>query len=299
MMHYFIRTALFATLLLTITGCEKDINLPLKTVSDQVVVDASIENGQAPVVFLSTSFGYFSKISAPVLANSFIHGAKIMLRSGTDSALLKEYAYPVGTYQVYVYSLDTAAGARKIVGKLNTSYTLSIETAGKKYTSQTNIPAILKRADSLWAKPAPNNKDSLKRVLFARVYDPPGLGNYIRYFTSVNDSAFLPGLNSVYDDDVVDGTTYDIQVFKGVFRSTESVANNDEYGYFKKGDTVTVKLCNIDRATYDFWRTLEYVQQSIGNPFSQPGVVLSNIKGGALGYFGGYAAQYKRIVITQ
>jgi hypothetical protein len=297
MMNYLVRTALFATLLLIVTGCEKDINLPLKTVSNEVVVDASIENGQPPVVFLSTSFGYFSKISAPVLASSFIHGAKIMLRSGTDSALLKEYAYPVGAYQVYFYSLDTAAGAGKIIGKLSTSYTLSIETSGKKYTGQTTIPAILKRTDSLWAKPAPNNKDSLKRVLFARVYDPPGLGNYIRYFTSVNDSAFLPGLNSVYDDDVVDGTTYDIQVFKGANRDEK--IDEGEYGYFKKGDTVTIKLCNIDRATYDFWRTLEYVQQSIGNPFSQPGVVLSNMKGGALGYFGGYAAQYKKIIITK
>lgn len=296
-MKYFRLPAIGATLLLILTGCEKDVNLPLKTVSDQVVVDASIENGQPPVVFLSTSFGYFSKISAPTLANSFIHGAKIIVRSGADSVQLKEYAYPVGAYQVYFYSLDTTAGAFRMLGKLNTGYSLNIEVAGKTYTSQTTIPVIAKRADSLWAKQAPNNTDTLKRVLFAKVYDPPGLGNYIRYYTSVNDSAFLPGLNSVYDDDVVDGTTYDIQVFKGADRNAD--IDEDEYGYFKKGDTVTIKLCNIDRATFDFWRTLEYVQQSIGNPFSQPGVVLSNIKGGALGYFGGYAAQYKKIIITK
>lgn len=279
------------------SGCEKDINLPLKTVTNQIVVDASIENGQPPVVVLSTSFGYFSKISAAILANSFIHGAKIVVRSGADSALLKEYTYPVGGYSVYLYSVDTAAGAAKLFGKLNTSYSLSIDLNGKKFTSQTTIPVIAKRTDSLWAKPAPDNKDSLKRIVFARVYDPPGLGNYIRYFTSVNDSAFLPGLNSVFDDDVVDGTTYDIQVFKGADRNAK--IDDKEYGYFKKGDTVTIKLCNIDRATFDFWRTLEYVQQSIGNPFSQPGVVLSNIKGGALGYFGGYAAQYKKLIITK
>ena len=233
------------------------------------------------------------------MASSFIHGAKIIVSRGPDSALLKEYSYPVGNYQVYFYSVDTVAGSKKIIGKLNTAYNLSIEAGGKKYTSQTTIPLNSKTTDSLWAKPAPFNKDTLKRVVFARITDPPGLGNYIRYYTSVNDSAFLPGLNSVFDDDVVDGTTYDIQVFKGVSRTTESVANNDEYGYFKKGDTVVTKLCNIDRATFDFWRTLEYVQQSIGNPFSQPGVVLSNIKGGAIGYFGGYAAQYKKIIITQ
>lgn len=172
---------------------------------------------------------------------------------------------------------------------------MQINAGGKSYTSQTKIPLITKTIDSIWARPAPNNSDTLKRVLFAKITDPPGLGNYIRYFTSVNDSAFLPGLNSVYDDDVTDGTSYNTQIFKGADRSQE--IDTDEFGYFKKGDTVTVKLCNIDRATYDFWRTLEYSQQAIGNPFSQPGVVLGNINGGALGCFSGYAAQYKRIVV--
>jgi hypothetical protein len=55
---------------------------------------------------------------------------------------------------------------------------------------------------------------------------------------------------------------------------------------------VTVKLTNIDKNTYDFWRTMEYNYQSVGNPFSTPTVVISNISSGALGYFGGYAAQY-------
>ena len=59
-----------------------------------------------------------------------------------------------------------------------------------------------------------------------------------------------------------------------------------------RGDSVTVKLANIDKATYDFWRTMEYNYQSIGNPFSSPTVVMSNISNDALGYFGGYAAQY-------
>jgi hypothetical protein len=60
---------------------------------------------------------------------------------------------------------------------------------------------------------------------------------------------------------------------------------------------VTLKLCNIDKATYDFWRTMEFAYSSVGNPFSSPTKVLSNISGGALGYFGGYAAQFKTIII--
>jgi hypothetical protein len=44
---------------------------------------------------------------------------------------------------------------------------------------------------------------------------------------------------------------------------------------------------------------MEFTYASVGNPFSSPTKVLSNINGGALGYFGGYAAQFKRIVIPQ
>lgn len=282
---------------LLFSGCERDIDLPLRQASDALVVEATIENGKPPIVFLSTSYNYFSKITPALLAASFVHGARIVIKSGIDSAVLREYNYAVGTSSIYFYTLDTARGARLLLGQLLKSYTMTIAAGGKSYSSQTTIPALTKTSDSLWARQAPNNPDTLKRILFARVTDPPGLGNYIRYFTSVNDSAYLPGSTSVYDDDFVDGTTYSTQVFRGIDRSQEIDVN--EFGYFKKGDTVSIKLCNIDQDTYTFWRTLETNQQSVGNPFSQPGVVLGNISGGALGCFSGYAAQYKQIIISK
>jgi hypothetical protein len=134
-------------------------------------------------------------------------------------------------------------------------------------------------------------------VVFARVNDPAGKGNYIRYFTARNDSAYYPGLNSVFDDEIVDGLTYEIQVFRGQDRNQEFV--NDEFGYFRRGDRVKVKLTNIDRATYDFWRTWEQNQQNVGNPFSVPIKVLGNINNHALGLWGGYAAQEVKIDIPR
>jgi hypothetical protein len=58
-------------------------------------------------------------------------------------------------------------------------------------------------------------------------------------------------------------------------------------------------LSNIDKATYDFWRTMEYSYYSIGNPFSTTTKVINNISNGALGYFGGYASQYRTIIIPK
>jgi hypothetical protein len=129
-----------------------------------------------------------------------------------------------------------------------------------------------------------------------RITDPRGIGNYIRYFTKVNKGNFLPPRISTFNDQVIDGTTYDIRVEKGLNRN--DTLDLKTFNYFKRGDTVTFKYCNIDIGTYDFWRTMEYNYSSIGNPFSSPTRVLSNIKGG-LGYFGGYAAQYITIVIPK
>jgi hypothetical protein len=122
----------------------------------------------------------------------------------------------------------------------------------------------------------------------------PGLGSYIRYFTKTNRGPFLPGFNSVFDDQVIDGTTYTVAVDKGVDKNAPFDRDNV---LFNRGDTVVFKLCNIDKQTYDFWRTLEFSFQSVGNPFSSPVKVLGNVSGGALGCFAGYAAQYRRIII--
>jgi hypothetical protein len=278
-------------------SCEKKITFNLNSATPSLVVEATIENGQPPIVILSGSFDYFSKISPGILANSFVHGANIKISNGTKTHQLKEYSYPASTgISVYYYSIDSANLATAFTGSFGGAYSLEIQSGGNSYNATTTIPLLAKKIDSLWWKKAPNNPDTSKVVLVARVTDPPGLGNYIRYFTRVDKEPFYPGLNSVFDDQVVDGKTYSIDVEKGVNRNEKIDLEN--YSFFKRGDKITVKFCNIDKATYDFWRTMEYSYSSIGNPFSSPTKVLGNVKG-ALGYFGGYAAQYTNLVVPK
>ncbi len=73
----------------------------------------------------------------------------------------------------------------------------------------------------------------------------------------------------------------------------------DEYGFFARGDTIRAKLSNIDKTTFDFWRTWEQNQTNLGNPFGVPVKVLGNISNGALGYFGGYASQVETIIVPK
>src|SRR5687768_9662163 len=88
------RTSLFIIFLSAIlfSGCEKTVSFNLNDVEPELVVDASIEDGQPPVIILSNSFNYFSEISPEILLNSFVHGAEITISNGTTTQKLKEYS---------------------------------------------------------------------------------------------------------------------------------------------------------------------------------------------------------------
>ncbi len=278
-------------------SCEKTIKIKTNATSPKLVVDAQIENDLPPRVILSTSIGYYDTIDSTILTNSFIHDATVTISDGSKTYLLKEFKISAAKGFVYFYSSDPSVSSTYLTGAFGKSYQLKVTYLNQVYSATTGIPDLTKKIDSIWWKPLKNYPDSPQVVIMATVSDPPGLGNYIRYFTQQNSRPFFPGFNSVFDDQIVDGKTYSIQIDKGVDRNQK--IDRASYGFFLKGDTATIKLCDIDKATYDFWRTWEYAFQSIGNPFSSPGKVIGNIDNGALGAFCGYAAQYKTLIIPK
>jgi hypothetical protein len=260
-------------------------------------VEATIENNQPPYVVLTKSLNYFSKISPEILANSFVRNADIFMSNGTQNHKMKEYSTTLGSgYTFYYYSIDSSDLSTAFTGQLNRQYFLKIMWGGKEYSASTKIPLITKRIDSLYWKQAPGNNDRNKVVLMVKVTDPPGFGDYIRYFTKRNREPFYPAVNSVFDDQIIDGSTYETEVERGVDRNTKL---REGYTFFDKGDTVIFKLSNIEKPVFEFWQTMEFSYSSIGNPFSTPTKVLGNISNGALGYFGGYAAQFRKIIIPR
>ena len=278
-------------------SCEKAVDFELDKVDPKLVVEASIENGEAPIVILTKSANFFSQISPQLLLESFIRGAEVEVSDGVKTHRLKEYEISLGGgFSIYYYSTDSSNLQTAITGELNRSYSLKINTNEEEYTATTTIPAMTRRVDSLWWKPMPNDTSGRKVVVMIRATDPPGYGEYVRYWTKKNSEPFYPGFNSVFDDLIIDGTTYELEVEPGLNRNE---AWNEDKRAFRRGDTVTLKLSNIDKATYDFWRTMEYSYASIGNPFSTPVKVTSNISNNALGYFGGYATQYHQIIIPR
>mgnify|MGYP003576636350 CR=1 FL=1 len=284
-------------LLLPFVACEKSIDFDLEEAPPKLVVEATIESSEAPRVVLTQSLNYFGVVSPQLLLNSFVRNAEVYVSNGTLTHRLKEYSVPIAAgITLYYYSTDSASLSTAFTGEEGKAYTLRIISEGKEYNAQTTIPDFTRKIDSVWWKAPPPNADTGNAIVMVKATDKPGYGDYIRYFTKRNSEGFLPGLNSVFDDLFIDGTTYELQVEPGWNRSFE---REEEDAFFKRGDTVTLKLSAIDKATYDFWRTMEYSYASVGNPFSTPVKIAGNISNGALGYFGGYASRYRTISIPR
>lgn len=278
-------------------SCEREITFELEQPSPKLVVEAFIENGEPPFVFLTSSLAYYATVSLPILNESLVKDAEVSIEfSGTRYPLRGHTATGPASLLGYFYTVDSVAQQPALRGALRGSYKLTIRWKGETYTAATIIPDTTRTIDSIfWKWPPPGNPPG-KVAVYVRAKDRPGLGDYIRYFTKQNNGPFLPGFNSVFDDQIIDGTTYEVQVERGVIRTGEL---EEGYALFNRGDTVQLKLCTIDKATYDFWRTTEFNFASVGNPFSSPTRVLSNLSNGALGYFGGYAVQYRRLLIPR
>ena len=278
-----------------LASCEKGVTFDLDESSPKIVVEATIETDRSPFVILTKSQNFFAQITPDILENSFVRNAEVYVSNGTVTHKLKEYSVPLSNgYNFYFYSIDSSNLSTAFTGQTNTQYSLRIVAEGNEYTAGTKIPALTRTIDSLFWKQAPGSNDTNKVALMVRATDQAGYGDYIRYFTKRNSEPFYPAFNSVYDDQIIDGTSYEIEVERGVDRTQDLP---DDYTLFDKGDTVTLKLSQIDKATYDFWRTMEFSYGSIGNPFASPTKVLSNISNNALGYFGGYAPQFRTIII--
>jgi hypothetical protein len=128
----------------------------------------------------------------------------------------------------------------------------------------------------------------------AFVKDPKG-PDFYRYFTSVNGSNYESGGTSVSDDAFFDGINTKFNLFKSERRDSDT--EPALWGLWKRGDTISIKFCTIDKAHFEFWNTLEYNANS-GGPFSSYSRVKHNITGG-LGIWGGYNATYLDTIVPK
>lgn len=288
-----LKYSLMITCGLSLMSCEKDVEFNLPTsIAEKVVVEGKIESGEYPMVLLSNSFGFFSKLDFNNLQNNFLHNATIKVDDGINSVILKEYNQQVGTFTFSYYTIDSSdAVAANFKGVVGRTYDLSIDYDGKNYTASSMIhPPI--RIDSFWSEPllSPIDDKEDLRELHIKYTDPSTGGNAYRIFTDVNNSGFMTSKFSVSDDALDNGTTVKTTINAGYDKM--DTTNSEYRGYVYVDDSVILNFSSIDNGVYTFWKTFEFSVGTVGNPFSSPVEITSNIKNGALGVWAGYCKNY-------
>ncbi len=303
--HYLKYLILLPIIALILTNCEREVDIDLPDPVEKIVVEGSIENNSPPLVILNRNLPYFGTITYQMYQDNFVHDAVVTVSDGETSITLSEIcwsdlsdaekalfggfagtALPDSLDSDFDFCLYTNFPPT-MLGQFGKKYTLHIQTTdGQEASALTSIP-MPAPLDSFWLKMHNSGKaeyDSLRR-LFVQLKDPDTLGNYYRYFIKINDGAFVAPTGSVYDDLVINGAEFFFPLDRPVPAGEQP--SFETFGYFTLGDTVTVKWVTIDRATYDFWNTLEFVRNSAG-PFGGPTKVVYNIEGeNFIGIWGG------------
>ena len=308
------------------TACEKEYIPETTYDGPQVVVEGYIQNGPGalpPFVLLTRSIEYSASLNQDVLNDLFIHDAEVLISDGdntiqlfelcvSDLSFLPQFlqnaiAQAIGIppidslgFDICVYTdLGGILGLGLTVEE-GRNYELTVIAEGfDTIRSKTTLTPRV-NIDSLTYvdHPAYPNFDSLVEVR-AHFQDPPG-PNYYRSFSQRNQEAMYPagtrGTNgSVSDDNIFDGQNFSFAILRG--QDPFGEFDFDTFGYFWRGDTVTIRAASIDYEHFRFWKTTEYNTGSQG-PFGTYTRIESNIEGG-LGIFGGISYNDYTIIIPE
>jgi hypothetical protein len=250
-----------------LTSCQKVINVDLNGSSPQYVIEGNVtDQGDTQKVKITRSVNFSDRNTFPEATGAFV-----TVRDATSGELdTLEEATP-GMY------INT-----KLAGIPGHSYELFIKVDGREFTSTSIMPDPVSIDSILTEKSVFGGSD-----LFAVPYylDPMTKGNYYKLTQSVNHKA-VKGYD-IRSDEVVNG-----QVSKfPLYYDTDNDSGNPK---IHPGDSVSVSLQTIDRNVYEFYRTLQETIDQNSAALANP---LTNIKGGALGYFSASAVSIKSTLV--
>ena len=173
----------------------------------------------------------------------------------------------------------------KMTGQAGKTYTLTAEYRGKKATAVTTIPQPVE-LDSLHVVRSESDTLFYIKAFFE---DNPDERNYYGLFSKRHgkDKAFLLSFMGVFSNEVIP-THVAADVYCGTSVYTE--ADRNASAYFKKDDLVQVKLCRMNQASYEFWKSYSNLNNLSSNMFfPYTNDLESNVQGGK-GYWCGYGA---------
>ena len=259
-------------LALAFTSCEKIVSIDLNKANPQMVIEGIVTDQQVPdSVVLSKTGNYFEpSLYFPPVPNAFV---TISDNLGTIDTLREVLP---GTYR--------SSALSGIPGR---TYMLTVDAEGKVYNAVSTMPEKV-TIDSLYVTPFRAFDGDKGYNLYVMFKDPPTPGNYYRVNLSINRP--LP-------PDSITGERY--HLFSDKLTNGNEVTLRMRIGRsVVTGDSLTVELLCIDKASYDYFSTLNDILTSDRAPTSlAPTNPNTNLTNGSLGYFSAYTIDGRKIVL--
>jgi len=267
-------------------GCEKELNVDMPEIEQEIVVDGWIENDRFPCVILTKSMSYVSKVDSSSYLDFVMTRAKVIVSDGENEeilTLIRDNNYvPAHLYR-----------GTELKGVEGKTYTLDIYLSNKHYSSTAIIPKVTK-PDTIWFE-QDAEKDSTG-FIWMKLTDDGNADNYYRIFTRTlnKEEVFTPTHLSTINDRFFNGKTMSAPIYKG----SRGILESESDFRFKIDDTIIVKLSSITKESFTFWQNYEYEVMNSGNPFGASSSNLSTNINGGLGIWCGYGSNYS-VVITK
>ena len=249
-------------------SCEKIIDLPLNETAQKVVIEAVTSN------FVGQSYVLLSRTATIYGENTFqkINDATVTItdKNGVTTTFIED-GNGVGRYIHPTFITDE-----------NNSYDLSVIADGITYTATSSTQSFI-TIGTLFSIREENtgfgngNSDSVD-IVYMGYHDPVDEVNHYRFNVYTNGEKG----NRLFigDDKFINGQTPTAPIFQS----------------FNPSDTVFVELIEIDKANYTYLYSKANVSDS-GPLSATPANPVTNIEGGALGYFGAYLVDTMTVII--
>jgi len=255
--------ALFIALLsISFSSCEKEIDVDLKSVPPQLVIEGIVKQDQLATVYITHTLDFSNNNGYPNLSNAIVtisddRGNSEVLEQGSN-----------GWYT-----------AKTIKGEIGYTYTMSVVYEDQEYTATSKMPPHV-NLDDITMRKIPLIDYAIPVIHFK---DPVGTENqYYRALVFINGKQNPDIQEQVESAEFTDGDD--------LARPLQIATNDEDNDPIKKGDELTIEFQCIDKGVYDFFFSLIY--NATGQEATNP---ISNISNGALGYFSACTSQKKTI----
>lgn len=265
-------------------GCGSGLEIDQER--QKLVIEGEIEAGQKPRIYLTLSSGYYDPVDSINLLDLIVTTARVAISDGENEEVLTLYRNKE-RFPPYYYEADD------IIGEVGKTYSLEVISRGETYTATTTILPP-KSLDSLWFEVI-EDFDTLGNVWIS-FYDDLNQVDYYRIQSQVveEEDRFV----SVYQGTISDRNFNDSHIELPIYKGAQSFTSVSKKTFYHIDHAVNIRFCVIDKASFDFWKTLEREQYLAGNPFGSSGnEVTSNISGtkSALGVWSGCSCTYYTI----